>query len=117
MEGLLLAQRVQIILEDDIDGSDAAETVQFAVDGVTYEIDVNEQHATQLREAFVSWVGAARKVRGAASKRSPGGSAAGSKTDPELLNKIREWGRANGHQVSDRGRVSKALQDAYHQAH
>ncbi len=112
-----MAQRVQVILEDDIDGTNAVETVQFALDGSTYEIDVNEQHATQLREGLASWVGAARKVRGTSQKRTNGGSGSRPKADQELLGKIREWGRANGHQVSDRGRVSQQLQDAYQQAH
>ncbi|MBO1756511.1 Lsr2 family protein [Allobranchiibius sp. CTAmp26] len=112
-----MAQRVQVILEDDIDGTDAVETVQFALDGTTYEVDLNEQHATQLREGFTTWIGAARKVRGTASKRSSASGVSRPKADPELLNKIREWGRANGHHVSDRGRVSQQVQDAYRQAH
>lgn len=112
-----MAQRVQIILEDDIDGTDAAETVQFALDGATYEVDLNEQHATQLRESFTTWIGAARKIRGGASKPSSGVGSSRPKADSELLNKIREWGRANAHQVSDRGRLSQQVQDAYHQAH
>ena len=111
-----MAQRVQILLEDDIDGTEAAETVQFGLDGVAYEIDLSDGHASELREGLSTWVGHARKVgNNRAVRRSAGGTGRAT-VDREQLNKIREWGRANGHTVSDRGRVSQALQDAYHQA-
>ncbi|MBO1756869.1 Lsr2 family protein [Allobranchiibius sp. CTAmp26] len=112
-----MAQRVQILLEDDIDGTEAIETVQFGLDGVAYEIDLSGEHAAQLRENLATWVGHARKVGGARQGRRAAGGTGKAAIDREQLNKMREWGRANGYQVSDRGRVSQALQDAYHQAH
>ena len=108
-----MAQRVQIILEDDIDGGTATETVTFALDGVTYEIDLNEKNAASLREAFAPYVGSGRRVAG---RRASGTSSRGSSNKGELM-KIREWARANGHQVSDRGRISQAVRDAYAKAH
>lgn len=108
-----MAQRVQIILEDDIDGGTATETVTFGLDGVTYEIDLNEKNAASMREAFARYVGSGRRVAG---RRSSGTSSRGSSNKGELT-KIREWARANGHQVSDRGRISQAVRDAYAKAH
>lgn len=112
-----MAQRVQIILEDDVDGSDANQTVQFAVDGAAYEIDLSDQHATQLREAFATWVGAARKTGRSTSNRGTSSRASSSKADPAILDTMRKWGRAHGYQVSDRGRIPKQLKDAYDRDH
>lgn len=112
-----MAQRVQILLEDDLDGSEAAETVNFAIDGVSYEIDLSESNAAQLRDDFAEWVAHARRVRGRrqkTSRASSGGSGAAGRAD---LAKVREWGRANGYKVSDRGRVSAEVQEAYAKAH
>lgn len=111
-----MAQKVKVLLIDDLDGSDASETVTFAVDGVTYEIDLNAENAAELREAFARWVGHARKSGGrrAAPRRaaSSGGSAAGGNTGA-----VREWARANGYKVSDRGRVPAEISEAYAAAH
>ncbi|WP_338748577.1 histone-like nucleoid-structuring protein Lsr2 [Janibacter alittae] len=106
-----MAQRVQIILEDDIDGGDATETVTFGLDGVSYEIDLNEKNATALRDALAGYVGAGRRVAG---RRSSGASS--TRSNSNELAKIREWARANGYDVSDRGRISKKVRDAYAKA-
>ncbi|HET8599042.1 MAG TPA: Lsr2 family protein [Segeticoccus sp.] len=109
-----MAQRVQVLLVDDLDGGDAAETVTFALDGVTYEIDLNDTNAAQLREDFAEWIGHARRSGGrrAAGRRRANG---GAKRDD--LNEIRDWGRKKGFKVSDRGRISRELQEAYDKAH
>ena len=112
-----MAQRVQVIMEDDIDGTEAAQSVQFGLDGVAYEIDLSNEHATQLREAIGTWVGHARKVRNSRQAASPGRLPGKTSIDKEQMRNMREWGQQNGYQVSDRGRVSQAVQDAYHQAH
>ncbi|KGM10768.1 histone-like nucleoid-structuring protein Lsr2 [Cellulomonas bogoriensis] len=103
-----MAQKVQVVLVDDLDGGTAEETVSFALDGVSYEIDLSAENATALREAFASWVGHARRVggrqrRGAARGRSAGGDSAA----------VREWARANGYTVSDRGRIPAEVKAAY----
>ena len=59
-----MAQRVNVVLVDDIDGTDASETVSFALDGVDYEIDLSDEHAGQLREAVAVYVGHARRTGG-----------------------------------------------------
>lgn len=106
-----MAQRVQIILEDDLDGGDASETVTFGLDGVTYEIDLNDKNAAALREALAGYVGAGRRVSG---RKSSGSSSARSSSGE--LAKIREWARSNGFEVSDRGRISQKVRDAYAKA-
>jgi GNAT superfamily N-acetyltransferase len=109
-----MAQKVQVLLIDDLDGATAAETVSFALDGVSYEIDLSEKNARKLRADLSNWTGHARKagsVRGGARRRG-GGSA--KRAD---LSAVREWARSNGHTVSDRGRISAEVQAAYDKAH
>lgn len=107
-----MAQRVQVLLVDDLDGGEAAETVSFALDGVSYEIDLSESNAEKLRAALSKWVGHARRSGG----RKMTGRRTSSSAGRRNLNAIREWGRQNGFQVSDRGRVSGDLQAAYDKA-
>ncbi len=112
-----MAQRVQIVLEDDVDGGAAAETVTFGLDGVSYEIDLSDKNAVKLRDDLATWIGHARRSGG---RRAAGRRAAGSSNTPSRrsdLAAVRAWARQNGHQVSDRGRVSAAVQEAYDKAH
>jgi len=109
-----MAQRVSIVLEDDIDGSVADETVTFALDGVTYEIDLNGKNAGALRDALAPYVGHARRSAGRRASGRPAGGRASGKRD---LGDVREWARSNGHKVSDRGRISAEVQAAYDKAH
>lgn len=104
-----MAQRVQVILEDDIDGTSANETIRFGIDGVDYEIDLSDTNADKLRDALAPWVGHARKV----TKRrggSAGSAKSGNPTD------IRNWARANGMEVNSRGRVPAHVREAYEAA-
>ncbi|KGN41436.1 histone-like nucleoid-structuring protein Lsr2 [Knoellia aerolata] len=110
-----MAQRVQVLLVDDIDNSDADETVTFALDGVTYEIDLNAANAAKLRDEFATWVGHARRSGGRkASGRASSGSGGG--TRRKDVSAVREWARQNGHDVSERGRIPAAVQEAYDKA-
>ncbi|ANS78847.1 Histone protein Lsr2 [Serinicoccus hydrothermalis] len=106
-----MAQRVQVILVDDLSGGEASQTVEFALDGVQYEIDLSDENAAKLREDFASWIGQARRSGGRRQTRRKGSSTSSGRSDE--LAKVREWGRENGFQVSSRGRVSQQLQDAY----
>ncbi|PRY58799.1 Lsr2 protein [Knoellia remsis] len=110
-----MAQRVQVLLVDDIDGNDADETVTFSLDGVSYEIDLNTANAAKLRDAFAPWVGHARRSGG---RKSTGGSRSGGGSSRRRdVTHIREWARKNGHEVSERGRISASVQEAYDKAH
>ncbi len=112
-----MAQRVQIVLEDDLDGGVAAETVTFGLDGVSYEIDLSDKNAGKLRDEFATWIGHARRSGGrrTTGRRVSNGTA--SSSSRRDLSAVRAWARSNGHQVSDRGRVSAAVQEAYDKAH
>ncbi len=113
-----MVKKTQVILIDDIDGSPADETVTFALDGVSYEIDLTSARATELREALASWVGHARRAGGTRTPARRGGSSSGRRPsrNPETQ-KIREWARENGFTVSERGRISADVAAAYEAAH
>lgn len=107
-----MAKRVEVILIDDLDGSVAEEVVTFALDGVQYEMDLSKDNAARLRESLSEWIASARRSGGRrVTGRRP--VQQGRRTD---LNEIRQWGRDNGFQVSDRGRVSRELEEAYDRA-
>ncbi len=107
-----MAQRVQIILEDDLDGGEAAETVTFGLDGVTYEIDLNSKNAGKLRNSLGPWVGHARRAGGRKAASRPA-----ARRSSGNLSDVRVWARKNGHKVSERGRISTEVQTAYDKAH
>ena len=105
-----MAQRVQIILEDDYDGGVAEETVTFALDGAEYEIDLSRDNAAKLRDELAAWIGHARKTGG---RRKKTAVKAG---DSASTSEIRAWAVANGHEVNTRGRVSAEVREAYEKA-
>ena len=109
-----MAQKVHIVLEDDIDGGEAAETIVFGLDGTSYEIDLNEKNAGALREALAPFIGHGRKqAAGARRGRRPGSAA----TSRHSAREVRDWARANGFKVTDRGRVAREIQEAFDAAH
>jgi len=110
-----MAQRVHVVLVDDIDGSDATETVAFGLDGSTYEIDLNEKNAAALREALAPYVGHARRSGG--TRKAGGRRAAAPAASGPTAAEVREWARENGWDVPDRGRVSADVRQAYDAAH
>ena len=109
-----MAQKVNIILTDDLDGGEASETVRFSLDGGQFEIDLSAENAQKLRDSVRPFKEAARKVAVNKSQRGSG-VAAGRKTNSDTP-LIREWAKQNGYQVSDRGRIHKDVQDAYYAA-
>ena len=112
-----MAQRVNVILVDDLDGDDATETVTFALDGVDYEIDLNETNAEVLRGALARYVEAGRRVGGRRGRGRKGQRvAAGGDSGPSAAD-IRAWARSNGWDVPERGRVSAEVREAYAAAH
>ena len=111
-----MAQKVHIVLEDDLDGSPATETVSFGLDGKSYEIDLNDKNAADLRDALAPYVGHARKV-GAATRRNGRRSSSAAASDGPSAREIRDWARENGYEVPDRGRVSAEVRSAYDAAH
>jgi len=112
-----MAQKVTVLLVDDIDGGSADETVSFSLDGVSYEIDLSTKNAKTFRDALAQYVGQARRVGG----RSSGGRSARStrrgRGGDNRTAEIREWARKNGHKVNERGRIPAAVVEAYDKAH
>ncbi len=110
-----MAQRVSVVLVDDIDGSEAEETVVFSLDGTQYEIDLSSDNAARLRDALAPYVGHARRTGGrrkAAAK--PAAAAADGAASPS---EIRAWAREHGWEIPDRGRVAAEVREAYAAAH
>ena len=104
-----MAQKVQILLIDDLDGGQADDTVRFGLDGTDYEIDLSAKHADALRKAVAPYLGAARRAPGSAVRR-PGRTvhraASANGPDPPA---VREWAKSQGIEVKDRGRVTAEL--------
>jgi hypothetical protein len=109
-----MAQRVNVVLVDDIDGDDASETVSFALDGVDYEIDLSDQHASELRDALALYIGHGRRTGGRRRSGRKSSAPAATATDggPSAAD-IRAWARMNGYEVPERGRVSAEVREAY----
>ncbi len=112
-----MAQKVTVSLIDDLDGDRADETVEFGLDGKSYEIDLSDANAEKLRDALASYVAAARRPGG---RRRSGGNAPAAvarrpSIDREQNQAIRDWARKRGMKVSDRGRIPADVLDAYHQ--
>ncbi|MCA1981609.1 MAG: histone-like nucleoid-structuring protein Lsr2 [Nocardioides sp.] len=111
-----MAQKVQIVLEDDIDGGEATQTVTFSLDGTHYEIDLNDGNADRLRSALAPFVGYGRKVTNGAARRGAGRRAASPAIGGASAKEIREWAHANGHAVPERGRIPADVRSAYEAA-
>ena len=102
-----MAQKVQTLFIDDLDGSEAEGTVRFGLDGAEYEIDLNAEHAQALRDALARYVGAARRAAGGTRRPARGGRRA--RADGVDSTEVREWAKAQSIEVKDRGRVPAEL--------
>ena len=111
-----VAKQTTVILVDDLDGSEATEQVQFAVDGSSYEIDLSAQNSAKLREALAPYISAARRRSG---RRSSYVSAAPARpsSDREHNRSIREWAATQGMKISERGRIPSTVLEAYRAVH
>jgi len=115
-----MAQKVVVEMVDDLDGTAGEDvtTVGFALDGRSYEIDLNGRNAQKLRDSLAEFIGASRRQRS-----GRGGGTARSAAPPthdaaarERAHAIREWAREAGHEVSGRGRIPGAVAEAYEEA-
>ena len=111
-----MARREVVVLEDDLEGGTADETVKFALDGVQYEIDLAAKNAARLRESFSDFIAHGRRVGrggvvvgGRAAARARGSAAA----DREQNKAIRAWAKRKGRNISDRGRIPQEIVDEY----
>lgn len=104
-----MAKVVVVKLVDDIDGTDAHETVTFALDGINYEIDLTSEHAAELRAAFAQWIGKGRRASGRKTTRAARPAAGGNSEAA----RIRKWAQERGKDVPARGRISAELRAEY----
>ncbi|MFP5416974.1 MAG: histone-like nucleoid-structuring protein Lsr2 [Actinomycetes bacterium] len=112
-----MATRTRIETTDDLlnDGTPANETLTFALEGVTYEVDLTTDNANKLREDLAPWVAVSRPVAGRkpASRRGKATRSAAAAS----ANEVRAWARSQGMEVSERGRVRDEVRAAYEAAH
>jgi hypothetical protein len=109
-----MAKKTVVLLEDDIDGSEASETLSFALDGTEYEIDLNNDHANELRHALERFTSVARKISGRSSQ--PAARKSSSSGAPDAKS-VRLWAIENGLKVNTRGRIQSDIVEKYEAAH
>jgi hypothetical protein len=107
-----MAQKVQTLFIDDIDGGEAAGTVRFALDGMEYEIDLSAKHGDEMRDALKHYIAHARKVGGGSRRATRGGR------KPSVIDTgaARAWARENGLDIKERGRIPAEVVAKYRQA-
>lgn len=112
-----MAQKVQVLLLDDLEGGNADETVTFALDGKSYEIDLTAANAEKLRGVLAEYVKSGRRTTGTRSTRGKGRTAPASPSggNPQTA-KMRAWAKDQGYEVNDRGRVPAGIREAYEKA-
>ncbi|MDQ3578177.1 MAG: Lsr2 family protein [Actinomycetota bacterium] len=110
-----MAQKTIVQLFDDLDGTtgDDIVTTQFSLDGIEYDIDLNESNATRLRDELADFVASARRTGGRVKRTTA--RTAGEGRSKDETKAIRDWARENGHDISERGRIPAAIIEA-HQA-
>jgi hypothetical protein len=117
-----MAQQTTVRFVDDLDGSEASGTVEFALEGRRYEIDLSDKNADKLRSALAPFIDAARKAgssggsRGRPRQASRQEDARPARSSREETAAIRQWAREHGHKISDRGRIPKNIIEAYQAA-
>ena len=119
-----MAQKTVVTMVDDLTGEEAEDigTVEFALDGICYELDLSDENATKLRDALAQYTGAGRRIggrrrSGRVSGRATTNSGVTTSYNRETLKSIRGWAKQNGHSVSDRGRLSGEVLEAWETAH
>ena len=110
-----MAQKVQVILVDDLDGGEAEETVSFSLDGVTYEIDLSGENAAKLRDALTPYAESARRIGGRSAGRGARGGRGGRGASAKTA-QIRSWAKAKGLEVNERGRIPASIVEQYEKA-
>jgi hypothetical protein len=112
-----VAQRTIVELVDDIDGSEASESVSFGLDGVEYTIDLSEGNANKLRDGLAAFVEKAQRVGGRKQRGAGTKTAVSAGGDRAQNQAIREWARSQGEKISDRGRIPAELVAKFQAAH
>ncbi len=108
-----MSRSVSVVITDDLDGSENAETVSFGFGGVTYEVDLGKKNQAKLEKALAPFIEAGRRMPGGTRRRAASRTA-GSSADRTA---VRAWARAAGLKVSERGRISANIMRQYEEAH
>ncbi|TWF76863.1 Lsr2 protein [Pseudonocardia hierapolitana] len=114
-----MATQTTVTLVDDLDGGNADEQVEFTVDGKSYAIDLSASNSRELREVFAPYISAGRRT-GGRRRNSPAPDTAARpapRTDREQNQAIRDWAQKQGLKVSERGRISTSVLEAFKAAH
>lgn len=109
-----MARTTIVVVEDDLDGGPADKQLTFSLDGADYQIDLNSANADKFRSLLDLYIAAARRTGGRRQRTTTTGA---TRHTPKDLHEIRQWARANGHTLADRGRVPQSVLDAYATAH
>lgn len=111
-----MAQKIDVRLVDDLDGTEATGTISFNLDGKAYEIDLSTDNANKMRDSLAPFIAAARRSSGRipTPKMTSRPTRSPVRTDYEQNQAIREWAQARGMKVSDRGRIPAEVLEAYH---
>jgi hypothetical protein len=115
-----MAKQIQEIFIDDLDGSrmGSANTVRFALDGIAYEIDLGDENEEALRKALSPFLTKARAVKNERAGRGRRGAGVSARAmSREKSAEIRQWAKANGLPVSERGRIASIVVERYEAAH
>lgn len=112
-----MAKQTTVRLVDDIDGSEAGESVDFVIDGRSYEIDLSAANSARLREALAPFISAARRTTRRSSSAATSPAPSRPSSDRELNQAIREWALKEGIKISERGRIAANVLEAYHASH
>ena len=110
-----MAQKVLVQLVDDLDGTASGDvtTVEFGLDGVAYEIDLNNANAERLRKGYEDYIAAARRTGGRLKRGTR--SAVTSNGNGEAA-AVREWAVENGYELASSGRIPAHVVEAYKEA-
>ena len=107
-----MARKTVVTFTDDLDGSEASETLEFAFEGRHYVIDLNETHAAEMRAALAPYVKAGRTPGIGVSRQRA------EPTSPRIDREtVRRWAKEQGLTVADSGRLSTAVEEAWKKAH
>jgi hypothetical protein len=104
-----VAQKVETVFIDDLDGSTADTTIRFGLDGAEYEIDLSTAHADELRKATAQFIGAGRKVSSSARRTTRSSTRRSPASSEPSSSEVRDWAKSRGYDVKERGRIPAGL--------
>lgn len=112
-----MAKQIITNIIDDLDGSEADETVSFALDGVGFDIDLNTKNAKVLRDFLEKYMEAGTRTGRVEGKhaqiRGYRPTTVQNTLNREQNQKIRTWAENNGWELADRGRIPQVIIDAF----